>query len=114
MHLGGCTDLAIMQGEEMQHLEIGRFAQKYHVNFDWLLAGDLKGLRRMLRDHKPKATADPNSRWVKLLTACLDQIPPNQRFAAIEGAKKQPCGGAVMKRRRRSHWKRNRKWPATQ
>ena len=43
MHLGGCTDLAIMQGEEMQHLEIGRFAQKYHVNFDWLLAGDLKG-----------------------------------------------------------------------
>jgi hypothetical protein len=36
-----------------------RFGEKYHVSLDWLLFGDLKGLQRMMREHKRRQARAP-------------------------------------------------------
>jgi hypothetical protein len=35
--------------------EIGAFAKKYRVSYDWLLNGDLKGLQRMTRERSARS-----------------------------------------------------------
>ena len=35
--------------------EIGVFAKKYRVSYDWLLYGDLKGLQRMTRERSARS-----------------------------------------------------------
>jgi hypothetical protein len=40
----------VAKAMKLSTYEIGRFAKKYRVSYDWLLYGDLKGLQRMTQE----------------------------------------------------------------
>jgi hypothetical protein len=56
--------------------EIGRFAEKYHVNYDWMLGGDLKGLRQMMQKRKARTSSskiDPSIEFGKVVAKIRPQ-----------------------------------------
>ena len=51
------------------------FCKKHKVSFDWLLAGDLKGLKRMTQDrHLCNVQPPPESFKEKLARLCLSKF----------------------------------------
>jgi len=48
------SEIAKVMGR-LKHYDLFCFAQKHHVNLDWLIAGDLKGLLKTVRARQMSA-----------------------------------------------------------
>jgi hypothetical protein len=83
------------------------FCKKHKVSFDWLLAGDLKELKRMTQERALQPAPAPRA---KRFAEKYRSLPPEAHYRA-DG--RSPAAGATMKRRRRSIRKRNRQRLAT-
>jgi hypothetical protein len=69
------ADIAKLMYKRINTRDVMAFCEKHRVSYDWLLCGDLGGLRRMMREHKAQA-GGPNDKWVMFLRAALEAIPP--------------------------------------
>jgi len=82
--------------------DIGLFCKKYKVSYHWLLAGDLKGLQRMMEaPHAAPAPATPES-----LKEKLTRLSKSDREVIRKIVDQLRSG--VHERRRRSNRRRNR------
>jgi hypothetical protein len=59
------------------------FGKKHKISFDWLLAGDLKGLRRMTQEAKAAAAQEMPEAPRKEVMRLFSALPPRMQTIAL-------------------------------
>jgi hypothetical protein len=62
--------------------DVMAFCEKHKISFDWLLCGDLKGLRRMTEEAKGTSSGSLDGRIVQLGRS-FDALPPEKLKLAL-------------------------------
>jgi hypothetical protein len=62
--------------------DVMAFCEKHKISFDWLLCGDLKGLRRMTEEAKGTSSGSLDGRIVQLGRS-FDALPPEKQKLAL-------------------------------
>jgi hypothetical protein len=86
--------------------ELSDFVQMHNINWNWLIGGDIKGLRDMMWARKGVPTARQLSEKIRSLPPDLEKIV-REKVGPPTGGTGSRGAGASMKRRRRFR-KRNR------
>ena len=76
------TDIAKLMHKRISTPNALAFCDKHKVSLDWLLCGDLKGLRRMTEEAKGTSSGSLDGRIVQLGRS-FDALPPEKQKLAL-------------------------------
>jgi hypothetical protein len=80
------ADYAKLMYKRVSTAALIAFCDKHNVSTDWLLCGDLKGLQRMMHDHREKARGRPTQK--ERIMAKYHALTPEQQRIVDEFAAK--------------------------
>lgn len=77
------ADYAKLMHKRISTMAVRQFCEKHKVSYDWLLAGDLGGLRRMIQDAKASAPPEISEGQRKQVVSLFCALPPKMQTVAL-------------------------------